>query len=92
MLQMAVDWRDLERIALKPHDLDLSTPYWKSTLEIGRQVIKTISAIFSELGTQGTLAGPDHQNTQDHRLPERSAERARELLAESPLVATLLAE
>jgi len=91
MLQMATEWSDLSRVALKSDDLDLSTPYWTSTLEIGRQVIKKISATFSELGTQGTLAGPDPQNTQDHRLSERSAERARELLAESPLVATLLA-
>jgi hypothetical protein len=92
MLQMATEWSDLSRVALKSDDLDLSTPYWTSTLEIGRQVIKKISATFSELGTQGTLAGPDPQNTQDHRLSERSTERARELLAESPLVATLIAE
>ena len=90
MLQMAVDWRDLERIALKSHDLDLSTPYWKSTLEIGRQVIQKLSAIFSELGAEGALAPHDTQNAQAHRLSEMSTKRAREIIEGSPLVAKLL--
>lgn len=92
MLQMATEWRDLERVALKSDDLDLSTPYWISTLEIGRQVIRKLSVIFNELGTEGTWTTQVHRNAQEHRLSARNADRAREILAESPLVAKLLAD
>jgi hypothetical protein len=91
MLRMATEWSDLQRIAHKPDDLDLSTPYWISTLEIGRQVIRNLSTLFSELGTEATLAVHDRRNPQEHRLSEMSAKRARQILAESPLVAKLLA-
>jgi hypothetical protein len=90
MLQMATEWSDLESVALTSCDRDLSTPYWSSTLEIGRQVIQKLSAIFTELGPEGTSDFQDHRSPQQHRLSERSAERAREILAASPLAATLL--
>lgn len=91
MLQMATEWSDLKTISLKSPELDLSTPYWISTLEIGRQVIQNLSAIFSEMGAEGALAAQDNRNAQEHRLSEMSTKRARQILTESPLVAKLLA-
>lgn len=91
MLQMATEWSDLERIALTSDRRALSTPYWTSTLDIGRQVIRKISEIFSALGSEGTLTAQDRRNLDEHRLSKMSAKRAQQILAESPLVAKLLA-
>lgn len=90
MLQMATEWGDLEIIALKSDGRDLSTPYWTSTLEIGRQVIQKLSVIFSELGAEGMVSAQYRGNPQEHRISQTSAKRAQQILAESPLVATLL--
>lgn len=84
MLRMVTQWKDLERIAMAAPGEALSTPYWRSTLEIGRDATRRISEVFKDRSPQETL------DLREHRLSEKSAAWTREKLANDPLVAKLL--
>jgi hypothetical protein len=91
MLEMVTTWSDLRTIALDRTNSPLSTQYWVSTLEIGRQVVLRASEIFSEPGAEEVLVAQDRRNARGYRLSIMSAKRARQIIAENPLVAKLLA-
>ena len=83
MLNMAIKWGDLQRIAMRTSDDQLSTQYWTSTLEIGRHVIQRVSEVFSEL---------DHHEALYAKADNLSAlgtQRARKILAENALAVKL---
>jgi hypothetical protein len=85
MLRMSVQWGDLKKVAMAPADGQLSTPYWTSTLEIGRQVVGRLSEIFKELGAQKPY------DPNKHQLSAAAVQRAVAIFAEDPLIAKLAA-
>ena len=85
MLRMTAQWGDLKRVAMAPADVQLSTPYWTSTLEIGRQVVGRVSEIFKELGAQKPY---DYTKNQ---LSAAGVQRALTIIAKDPVIAKLAA-
>lgn len=84
MLLMVAQWEDLARVVMDPSLPSRSTSYWSSTLEIGRQVVQSSSMAFNENMPYESRGAPQY------RLSEMSVKRARQILAEHPVVGKLL--
>ena len=84
MLRMTVRWGDLKKVAMGPDNGQFSTPYWTSTLEIGRHVVGKVSEIFKELDAQKPYDANKYQ------LTAAGVQRALNILATDPVVAKLV--